>query len=162
MRRTSFMDDTYGVESKLMLLACVEDADLWLEEKTGRLGEAWITWSTRWPTDDGRIRVPSCTNREFLMNAQRNSLRGQVVSQMSCFSFIETRMQDMCLPLQSWSIILQICCLTKEEGQPLEDLELIKILTDKLSAAASWLYFFSIKSEFNTSYDKFSVKTGMF
>lgn len=71
---TTFPGQTYGVESKLMLLACVDDADLWLEEKTGRLGEAWITWSTRWPTDDGRSRVPSCTNSEFLTNtrAQRH------------------------------------------------------------------------------------------
>lgn len=68
--------ETYGVESKLMLLACVDDADLWLEEKTGRLGEAWITWSTRWPTDDGRSRVPSCTNSEFLTNTKTHSVKG--------------------------------------------------------------------------------------
>lgn len=65
---------TYGVESRLMLLACVDDADLWLEEKTGRLGEAWITWSTRWPTDDGRSRVPSWTNSEFLTNRRRHTV----------------------------------------------------------------------------------------
>lgn len=72
-------ETTYGVESRLMLLACVDDADLWLEEKTGRLGEAWITWSTRWPTDDGRSRVPSWTNSEFLTNKQTQtySVQGQ-------------------------------------------------------------------------------------
>lgn len=71
--------ETYGVESKLMLLACVDDADLWLDEKTGRLGEAWITWSTRWPTDDGRSRVPSCTNSELLTHKNKNS--------QSCWEF---------------------------------------------------------------------------
>lgn len=36
-----FLNDerTYGVESRLMLLACVDEADLWLV-KAGRLGEA--------------------------------------------------------------------------------------------------------------------------
>lgn len=67
-------ETTYGVESRLMLLACVDDADLWLEEKTGRLGEAWITWSTRWPTDDGRSLVPSWTNSEFLTNRRRHTV----------------------------------------------------------------------------------------
>lgn len=32
-------EGTYGVESRLMLLACVDGADLWLV-KAGRLGEA--------------------------------------------------------------------------------------------------------------------------
>lgn len=64
---------THGVESRLMLLACVDDADLWFEEKTGRLGEAWITWSTRWPTEDGRSRVPSCTNSEFLIRTHKDT-----------------------------------------------------------------------------------------
>lgn len=55
----------YGVESKLMLLAWVEEADLWLEKTWP--GEAWMMWSTRCPTEDGRIRVPSCANMEFLL-----------------------------------------------------------------------------------------------
>lgn len=78
-------DNTYGVESKLILFACVDDADLWLEEKTGRLGDAWITWSTRWPTDDGRSRVPSCTNSEFLLNTQRWWWRGSKVWFSACW-----------------------------------------------------------------------------
>lgn len=90
--QASEWDETYGVESKLMLLACVDDADLWLEEKTGRLGEACITWSTRWPTDDGRSRVPSCTNSEFLINTDKGlSIRPENLLGTEGNAFISTK-----------------------------------------------------------------------
>ncbi len=61
---------THGVESRLMLLACVEDADLWLVNVWH--GESSITWSTRWPMEEGLTRAPSVVNTELLLSKERN------------------------------------------------------------------------------------------
>lgn len=46
-----------------MLLACVDDADLWFVNAWHT--ESSITWSTRCPMEDGRTRVPSAANMEL-------------------------------------------------------------------------------------------------
>lgn len=68
---------SYGEDSRTMLLACVEDGDLWFTNTS--LGEVWTTWSTRWPTEDGRNRVPSCVNAEFRLYKEEEKLSENVL-----------------------------------------------------------------------------------
>lgn len=63
---------SYGDDSRTMLLACVDDGDLWFTKSS--LGDVWTTWSTKWPTEDGRTRVPSCANAEFRLNKEKQRL----------------------------------------------------------------------------------------
>lgn len=66
-------EHTYGVESRLMLLACVDDADLWFVKAWHTESSRSITWSTRCPMEDGRTRVPSAANMELQVTGENRN-----------------------------------------------------------------------------------------
>ena len=68
-----------------MLLACVEDGEWWFPKAS--LGEVWTMWPTRWPTEDGRSRVPSWVNAEFRLWEEEEKLSENVLY-LSIFKFL--------------------------------------------------------------------------
>lgn len=77
---------SYDDDSRMMLLACVEDGDLWFPNTS--LGEMWTTWSTKWPTEDGRNRGPSCVNAEFrLYKEEENWVKCALIQFKKCYLY---------------------------------------------------------------------------
>lgn len=97
---------SYGDDSKTMLLACVEDEDLWFTNTS--LGELRTTWSTKWPTEDGRNRVPFCVNAEFRLYEEEEKL-SKKCALVHFFKFLNYMME-----LESGYMLLRLTMLTKQ------------------------------------------------
>lgn len=68
---------TYGDDSNMMLLAWVEDGDLWFTNTS--LGEVWTTWSTKCPTDEGRNRAPSWVKAELRLRGKAQQCNVKII-----------------------------------------------------------------------------------